>query len=64
MSETRITISRQSDGDGFIVEVVPPANGNYHDRQLPTLKEAYGYASGLRMCTGWPLIDLTGGQNG
>ena len=59
MSEHRITINHGVDGVGFVVEVLPPPAGVGHDRKLATHKEAYGYASGLRMCMGWPLVDLT-----
>jgi hypothetical protein len=59
MAEHRIEINHALDGPGFIVEVLPPPGGIGHDRELATHREAYGYAAGLRMVMGWPLVDLT-----
>lgn len=46
-------------GGRFDVEVIPPpAEGASFDQTFPTYKAARGYAGGLRLVTGWPLIDL------
>jgi hypothetical protein len=56
-----ITIGQSAIDDSFYVEVLPPPDGIGHDREFQTHRAAYGYASGLKMVTGWRLLDLTGG---
>lgn len=43
----------------FDVEVIrPPLDGPNHDQTFATYRAARGYSRGLRLVTGWPLIDL------
>lgn len=50
---------------GFDVEVLPPfAEGASFDQSFPTYKAARGYAGGLRLCLGLPLVDLCGEPDG
>jgi hypothetical protein len=53
-----IVISADPFGYGFGVEIIPPPEGIGHDREFRTHKDAYGYASGLRLVTGWVVRDL------
>jgi hypothetical protein len=47
-------------GTGFDVEILPPVtDGPCHDREFATYKGAFGYASGLRLVTGWGVCDLS-----
>lgn len=50
---------RDGEVDGFVLEVVPPPEGVGHDQEFRTHKHAYGYAVGLRMSTGWPVMDMS-----
>lgn len=48
----------------FDVEIIPPtSDGPCHDQAFATVRQARGYASGLRMVTGFPVIDLCGGPD-
>ncbi|MGE3745632.1 MAG: hypothetical protein AB7G25_07990 [Sphingomonadaceae bacterium] len=61
MAEGRtIVVSADPTGYGFDVEIIPPPDGVGHDREFQSYREAYGYASGLRLALGWPVRDLTG----
>lgn len=52
-----ITISR--DRVDFIVKVVPEPDIRVAG-SFVTKREAFGYASGLRMVHRWPIVDMTG----
>ena len=59
-NQQKIVISREAFGFGFDVEIVPPPLGVGHGREFRTHKEAFGYASGLRLAHGLPIHDLSG----
>lgn len=61
------TIRVQPDPFGalFDVEILPPlTDGPCHDQAFANVRSARGYASGLRMVLGFPVIDLCGGTDG
>jgi hypothetical protein len=58
MAEHTIIIRHEPFGTGFDVTIEPPLEGESFDRELPTHKEAFGFAGGLRMVRGWPVLDL------
>jgi hypothetical protein len=43
----------------FHVEIVPPLDAGNFDQSFKTHKQARGYAGGLRLCLGFPLVDKT-----
>jgi hypothetical protein len=45
-------------GDGFDVEILPPLDAGNFDKHFEDYRQARGYAAGLRMTLGLPLIDL------
>jgi hypothetical protein len=58
MSEPRIYLRPEPFGVGFDVTIEPPlADGRKFDRELATYREARGYAGGLRMSLGLPVVD-------
>jgi hypothetical protein len=59
MAEHTIVISADPFGYGFDVEIIPPPEGVGHDREFSRHRDAFGYASGLRLASGWPIRDLT-----
>ena len=58
--DRRIIIRPEAFGAGFDVTVVPPIEGHPLDKEFDNHRAAYGYASGLRMTLGFPVIDKTG----
>jgi hypothetical protein len=46
-------------GPGFVVVVSPPDLA-HPPQPFDTIKQAFGYAGGLRIVTGWRKSDLTG----
>jgi hypothetical protein len=56
----RIIIKRGAVGAGFDVTVEPPVDDHPLDREFDNHRSAYGYASGLRMTLGFPVIDQAG----
>jgi hypothetical protein len=57
---SQIVISTAGRGQGCSVRIEPPlSDGRRFDADFKTRKEAYGYASGLRLCNGWPILGLT-----
>jgi hypothetical protein len=60
----RLIQLRREDGL-YVVEIVPPpTEGAGFDQAHATYKAARGYAGGLRMVTGWNLVDLCDEANG
>lgn len=59
MADVPPTIEVRRDGDGFAVVVSPP-DPVHPPRHFDQLRDAYGFAGGTRMTTGWPRVDLTG----
>jgi hypothetical protein len=57
MSEHRSLI-RSAPAGGFTVTIEPPLESENFDGAYPTHKAAFGYAIGLRMVRGWPVVDL------
>lgn len=58
MSDHCIIIRHEAFGIGFDVVIDPPLESESLDREWPTHRDAYGYASGLRLARRWPIIDL------
>lgn len=52
-----ILLRPDPEGLGFEVAICPPYVGIGHDRVLPDYRQARGYASGLKLCLGLPLVD-------
>jgi hypothetical protein len=53
------TIRLTPSADGFDVEILPPpAEGASFDQSFASYKAARSYARGIRLVTGWVLIDL------
>ena len=48
----------------YDVEIVPPLDTGNFDQSFPEYRRARGYASGLRMTLGLPLVDLCGEAHG
>ena len=44
---------------GFCVDVEPAVEGRDYSHASTTAKEARGYAGGLKLTNGWPIVDLT-----
>ena len=64
MMPTARTIRVQPDplGGLYDVEIIPPmTDGPCHDQAFADVRHARGYASGLKMVTGFPVVDLCGG---
>lgn len=62
MAEPAIFIRAVPFGSGFDVSVEPaPADGIERNREFATIKEARGYASGLRLIHRWPILDQAEG---
>jgi hypothetical protein len=59
-AKRRILIRTEVFGQGFDVVVEPPIADHPLDREFDNHRGAFGYASGLRMTLGLPLIDETG----
>lgn len=59
MAEPSIYI-RQADQGGFAV-TVEPFQGEAVEHQAQCHKAAYGFAAGVRMTHGWPIVDETNG---
>lgn len=56
MADHRSVIRRAD--DGFTVTIEPALEGESFDGAYPSHKAAFGYAIGLRMVRGWPVVDL------
>lgn len=56
--ERNIVIRPVPFGSGFDVTVQPPVEGEAHDREFPTHRQAFGYAGGLRLVRRWTVVDL------
>lgn len=52
-----IFIAPEAFGLGFDVTVRPVPTGDTLDREFPTYRAARGYAGGLRLVKGWPVVD-------
>lgn len=59
-----IRISPAPFGDGFDVEIVPPLEAGNFDDHFKEYRAARGYAAGLRMSLGLPLVDLCEAHDG
>jgi hypothetical protein len=46
------------------VEIIPPLEAGNFDQHHATYKSARGYAAGLRLVLGMPVVDLCGGNDG
>lgn len=55
--ERSILLRPDPETGAFAVEVLPPFEGIGHDRTFPVYRQARGYAGGLRMCLGLPVVD-------
>lgn len=51
-------------GDGFDVEIIPPLEAGNFDQHHETYPQARGYAGGLKMVLGLPVVDLCGEADG
>ncbi|MGE0775200.1 MAG: hypothetical protein AB7G25_07635 [Sphingomonadaceae bacterium] len=60
MDKPCITITR--DRVEYVVKVVPEPDIRGVAGSFVTKREAFGYASGLRMVHGWPVVDMTGAR--
>lgn len=58
MADHRILIER--DADSIRVTVTPPVEGFDYDQPHDDYRSARGYAGGLRMSCGWPIVDHVG----
>ena len=58
--DSKIYIRPEAFGAGFDVTAEPPIEGHPLDKEYPDLKHARGYASGLKMTLGFPVVDQTG----
>jgi hypothetical protein len=55
----RILIRPEAWGSNIDVVIDPPLpGGESFDRDFPTLREARGYAGGIRMTRGYPVVDM------
>jgi hypothetical protein len=61
MTEPKIIVTR--DGAEFVVAIEPPVGGIDHSARYPAHRDAFGYAVGLRMTQGWPVVDLGSGAH-
>ena len=63
MHSHRIIIRAEAFGPNIDVIIEPPLpDGESFDRDFPTVKGARGYAGGIRMVRGFPIIDLLSGE--
>jgi len=60
MAEPSIYI-RRADQGGFVV-TVEPYQGDAVEHRAERHKDAYGFAAGVRMTRGWPIVDETNGR--
>jgi len=58
MADHSILIEQSA--DAVRVTVTPPVTGFDYDDTLPDYRAARGYAGGLRMSCGWPIVDRVG----
>lgn len=56
MANPRILIER--DGEGFVVRVDPAPAGPDLSGRYGKHRDAFGFASGLRLAHRWPIVDL------
>lgn len=64
-SDPVIRIEPEPFGQGFDVKILPPlADGRSFDQEHATYRAARGYAGGLRLILGLPMLDLVGERNG
>lgn len=50
----------EAEADMIRVTVTPPVEGFDYDDTHPDYRAARGYAGGLRMSCGWPIVDRVG----
>jgi len=62
MADARPSIFIRPDGEGYAVSVEPEQPGTNWERAYPTHREARGWAGGIRLSTGWKLVDLCGDE--
>lgn len=63
MSDHAIFI-RPEPEQGYRVSVEPTTDYVLPDEVFPTVRQARGCASGIRLVMRWPIIDLCGGRAG
>lgn len=54
------TILIEADAETIRVTVTPPVEGFDYDQPHADYRAARGYAGGLRMTCGWPILDRVG----
>lgn len=56
-----IEITREPGQGLYRVDVKPAVDLGQWTASYATHKDAFGYAGGVRMVKGWPIVDLSGG---
>lgn len=64
MTAHRIIIRREAFGDRIDVVIEPPLCGESFDKDFPNHREARGYAGGIKMTRGYPIVDLAREETG
>lgn len=59
-----IHVAREPVQGLYTVSIVPTPDWVNVDATYATKREAWGFASGLRMVNRWPIVDLCGGTDG
>jgi hypothetical protein len=60
--DTKIVVREKAYDEGFDVIVVAAPDGESFDRSYADYRRARGYAFGLKMVRGWPIVDEIGRQ--